>query len=398
MNHPRSTTRRIGVVTNRNLASPWASTHFYIHRALLRTGSQVQQVAGKMVAAHHSGRGRGIFGRRATAHPGKRLDPFAPTLVRAVMEDIQAASYDALIALHASTIVPSIQFAGPLIYVTDATARLLHDYYPIRTDLSSDDQRYLQECEQRTIARASAVVVPTQWAADSVLAHYGADPAKVHVIEWGANLERSPDAGGERASSAASRPEAPYQFLFVGFDWDRKGGDRAVDIVHEIRAAGHDAELTVVGCRVPRAKRRPYIKEVGRLSRAIAAESQQLDELFRQADLLLHPARAECYGHVLCEAQAFGVPVVATRTGGIAQCVVAGETGLLFSEDSPIDRYVTQIIGVLQNPSQLHRMSQRAIQEYESRLNWDRWAQLTVDLLEVPSAPASPGHAPAVAR
>jgi glycosyltransferase involved in cell wall biosynthesis len=53
------------------------------------------------------------------------------------------------------------------------------------------------------------------------------------------------------------------------------------------------------------------------------------------ADLCVHPSVVEPYGIVLVEAMAAGLPVVATRTGGIPEVVVENETALLVNPADP---------------------------------------------------------------
>lgn len=358
---------RIGVITNRNLCSPWASTHFYIYRALRRLGIDTVHVAGKEIAAHHAKYNVRKSNRRQS---GKQPAPFTPELTQAVKQDIERNNYDAVIALHASTVVPDLEINCPLVYVTDATAALLNDYYPKRQELSADDVRWLNDCEQATITRADAVLVPTQWAAESVLHDYGAEASRVHAFEWGGNLDNLPDL----TDKSRHKEGNALRFLFVGLDWERKGGDIATEIIELLQAKGIDAALTVVGAAIPRKHRSSFVRSVGMLNRANPDESEQLDQLFQSADFYIHPARAECYGHVLCEALGFGVPVIATQTGGISQCVIDGETGVLLPPDSLAEDYAERVLKLIADKASLEEMQTNAVLDFRKRLNWDRWA------------------------
>jgi len=51
---------------------------------------------------------------------------------------------------------------------------------------------------------------------------------------------------------------------------------------------------------------------------------------YRQADVFVHPSREDCFPLVILEAMSAGLPVVASREGGIPDEVVDGTTGLLF--------------------------------------------------------------------
>jgi glycosyltransferase involved in cell wall biosynthesis len=70
---------------------------------------------------------------------------------------------------------------------------------------------------------------------------------------------------------------------------------------------------------------------------------------FGLADLLVHPALREGLGICLLEAQAAGVPVIASRTGGIPEAVVDGVSGLLVRPEDPAE-LAAAIVGTLLNP------------------------------------------------
>jgi len=55
----------------------------------------------------------------------------------------------------------------------------------------------------------------------------------------------------------------------------------------------------------------------------------------RALDVLVHPADAEPFGRVICEAMAVGTPVIAMNRGGPRDILVDGESGLLVDADSP---------------------------------------------------------------
>ena len=137
---------------------------------------------------------------------------------------------------------------------------------------------------------------------------------------------------------------------------------------------GLNVQLTAVGGDVPKEFRRPFVTSVGRLNRAVPEQAQELDRLLSEADFCIHPARAECFGHSLCEALAFGVPVLATDTGGISQCVSHGETGLLLPPTARPHEFAQEALGLVGDPDGWLSMRARAISDFRGRLNWDRWA------------------------
>lgn len=62
---------------------------------------------------------------------------------------------------------------------------------------------------------------------------------------------------------------------------------------------------------------------------------RDVNRWFSAFDVFVHAPRLEAFGLVVAEAMAAGLPVVATRTGGVPEIVVDGETGTLVEPESP---------------------------------------------------------------
>jgi len=66
--------------------------------------------------------------------------------------------------------------------------------------------------------------------------------------------------------------------------------------------------------------------------------------------------------------------VIAAQTGGISQCVVDGQTGVLLPPESPAQEYANKVLELLADRSALAEMRANAVEDFRNRLNWDRWA------------------------
>jgi glycosyltransferase involved in cell wall biosynthesis len=158
---------------------------------------------------------------------------------------------------------------------------------------------------------------------------------KVTVIPQGIELDRfdpdGPTDGWRNRLSA--KPDAPL-VIAVGRIDPEKALHVAIRSVAAVRAAGVDAHLALVGG--PGKDDGTYLNELETLA------AQQLPDAFhveppvsdvaplmRSADVLLSTSTEEPFGLVLLEAQACGLPVVSTASGGPLDFIDNGETGLL---------------------------------------------------------------------
>jgi glycosyltransferase involved in cell wall biosynthesis len=100
-----------------------------------------------------------------------------------------------------------------------------------------------------------------------------------------------------------------------------------------------------------------------------------LPTLYRRASLLVVPSLcAEPFGLPLAEAAASGLPVVASRTGGIPGIVEHGKTGCLV-ERGDVDGLARVMASLLQDPDRLAGMRRASRLSAEARFGWNRAAQ-----------------------
>ena len=172
--------------------------------------------------------------------------------------------------------------------------------------------------DQAQLSSALHVFTAAQQVADHVTGDYDIPADRVTAIGGGLNYPLS--AIPDRV------PSLQPTILFVGHDFERKGGDVLVKAFQRVRAAIPDARLLLVGrgahLRGNYADlqgNHPGVTVLGEIE-----DRHQLSALYRTATVFCLPARFEPFGLVLLEAMAHGVPCVASRVGGIPQILANG--------------------------------------------------------------------------
>ncbi len=160
--------------------------------------------------------------------------------------------------------------------------------------------------ERELYCGATQVFVRSTHVLRSLVDQYGCDPRRVACVYAGGNVPL--------------RPEPPDNanytngvILFVGTDWERKGGPDLWQAFRQVQARRPHARLVVVGCR-PRL-RHPQVEVVGRVPLA------RLPFYYRRASVYCLPTRREPFGVTTVEAMAYALPVVATRVGALPDLV-----------------------------------------------------------------------------
>lgn len=270
----------------------------------------------------------------------------------------------------------------PTVFWSDATHAALFDFYPEYTHLCAETIRDGHAIERRAMERSSAAIFTSEWAASSAINYYGIDPAKTHVVPFGANIE-NPPSPAEVHSAIAARPQNLCKLLFIGIDWERKGGEIALAVAEELNRMGLRTELTIVGCNPFTQKSMPdFVRCEGFLSKRSQSQRDHLSQLISESHFLIVPSFAECYGLVYCEANAFGVPSLARAVGGVTTVIRDGYNGQTFSIDAPSHDYTSFIAKMFEDYPAYIEFAHSSHQEYLNRLNWNVAGRRVRDILQ----------------
>jgi hypothetical protein len=218
------------------------------------------------------------------------------------------------------------------------------------------------ECEL-----ADLIVVNSRWCAGA-LVKVGVDPAKLAVVPLA-------QAQFDHASYVTPRhyPERftigrPLRMLFLGQFGVRKGAIELLEAIRGLRGA--PVRLTIVG---------PIQVEVekamlssGQIEWVGAVRRRDVSKHYQTADVFILPTHSDGFALTQLEAQAHGLPVLATRFCG--EVVVDNVNGRLI-EPLTVQRIGETIRWALENPRELQRMSvnsRKRTQEYTPRCVIDR--------------------------
>ena len=163
---------------------------------------------------------------------------------------------------------------------------------------------------------AASLVTWSEWARRSLVEDYATNPAKIHVLAPGAAPAYF-EIGERRAPSQAEK----LKVLFVGGDFERKGGPLLLDAMGGLLTQRCELHLVTSGSVPPRTN---VVVHNG-----LAPNSPELLRLFSEADLFVLPSYAECLAVVLMEATAAGLPIITTDVGALGEAVEPRTSGLV---------------------------------------------------------------------
>jgi glycosyltransferase involved in cell wall biosynthesis len=212
--------------------------------------------------------------------------------------------------------------------------------------------------EKQAYESAASVLVMSRNIQESLIEQYGIDPAKVHQVYVGTNtpLPESVD-------------ESKYlnqNIIFVGKDWERKGGPVLVEAFKKIQKELPDAKLTIVGCK-------PDIH----VKNCIIVGDVSLKEVayhYNKASVFCLPTKREPFGIVFLEAMFNKLPIVTNNMGAAPYLVQPDRNGYLIENDA--DQYARVLIGLLANPEKCRAFGEASYAIAKSKYTWDNVGKL----------------------
>lgn len=272
-----------------------------------------------------------------------------------------------------------LQTDKPIVFWADATFDGMINFYPEFTNLCDETVRNGRMMEQAALSKCRLAIYASEWAAETAIENYIVDRQKIKVVAYGANLARPP-LGDETKRLIVSRRLDRCKLLFVGVDWQRKGGEKALSVTSALINRGIDAELHIVGC-VPPSPRPDFVKIHGYLSKADRVQSELLSRLYETSDFFILPSEAEGFGVVIAEANAYGLPALTTNVGGMRTAIRDGINGRAFKSSSFVQECTDFLIQTLSSRERYHQLCASSFEEYSGRLNWQSAVEAVLKLM-----------------
>lgn len=250
----------------------------------------------------------------------------------------------------------------------------------------------------RSLAAADRIVVNSHWLREHVASLAPSEARKLSVVPLGVDTARfqsrfSPAGEARRRELRENRGwQGRKVVLFMGRVIPKKGVHHLVDVLPALVREHPDVLLVIVGSPFYGSHRTTSYSR--RLAHAGAPFKKWLQfipyvpytevpDWFLAADAAVVPSGAnEAFGLVNVEAMACGLPVVATRSGGMPEIVEDGVTGFL-ADPAHVKADLSEKLGLLLRDEELrNRLGMNSRMRVEERFTWQRSAEAWMRVYE----------------
>jgi glycosyltransferase involved in cell wall biosynthesis len=167
--------------------------------------------------------------------------------------------------------------------------------------------------------------------------------------------------------------------LFVGRDWQRKGGQVLVEAFRNIKNRIKEAQLTIIGCSPEVAQ--DGVTVLGPLDKSVLQQRRAVEDAYRKADVLCVPSDFEPFGICFVEAQFYGVIPVTFFGEGRAEAIQDGVTGVLVREKTA-EALGESIVELFGDEQRIRQMSLAGEKFARENFTWDGVAGKILNVME----------------
>ena len=275
----------------------------------------------------------------------------------ALLDVLQFLEEQRFTAVHLST-------PGPVGVVGLMAARLLH--LPVAGTYHTDIPRYTRSLGGTRVLEAVAwrymtwfygrldqVMVPSAHTGRELAAH-GIAGSRIRPLPRWVDTEHFTPARRDLGMWGSAALRGRLKLLYAGRVSREKNLALLAAAFKRLCAAGYRADLVIAGDG-------PFRRELQASLAGYPAvflgfvDQERLADVYASSDLFVFPSATDTFGNVVLEAQASGLPVIVSDSGGPAELMVHGETGLRVPADD-LPALVGALRLLLGDPSAIAQM------------------------------------------
>lgn len=241
----------------------------------------------------------------------------------------------------------------PHFVYTDHT-HLANLNYPGYNHASLYPQKWI-ELEKQIYQNANLTFVRSSHIRQSLIEQYNYPKERIALVYAGNNVEIT-------SYNDIDKRYDEQKILFVGLDWERKGGPELVEAFKQVLETHPNTTLTIVGAS-PQLQI-PNCQVVGKVA------PSSLIAYYKSATIFCLPTHLEPFGVVFLEAMQASLPIIATNVGAVPDFIKDNWNGILV-EPGDVESIANGLIKLLDNPILCQQFGERGFALWNECYTWD---------------------------
>ncbi len=255
---------------------------------------------------------------------------------------------------------------------------------PMFTPYNERDLMIRWESQQRYYEHCAGIFTMSHWLRNYLIEHSIASAEKIHTVHAGTNVPITL-VKNELSVQDIKSSSATKTILFVGREFERKGGDVVVEAFTKVlREYPGKVRLVIAGpktweaCGTGKSIIPDGIEFLG------DADYSTLRRYFAEADVFCMPSRFEAFGIVFAEALANGVPCIGRNAYAMPEIIRHGDNGYLLDEHAEgteaIKTLAVFILKILEDENMQKKVRLQS-KETVAYFSWNRVSSQMVNTL-----------------
>jgi len=295
----------------------------------------------------------------------------AKDFAKQIENKISEKKYEAIVTSE-PYLVTFLKTTKPIFIYTDFLfATLYHNYYS-KNKVSRETFVHGNYCELVSLKKSKKIILTSPYAINHGSKYYKIKKTSFLYIPFGANFDLIPNKN-KIIQTIKNKKFKICNLVSSGVDWNRKGMDKAVELVNKINEKGLRARLYIIGAKNNNKKKdiSKYVTYVNFLNKNDLTDQKIYSKLLCQAHFNILFSKAEAFGLVNVEASAFGLYTITNNIGGISGAIKNHVNGYRFNPKANTSFIADFIIDIFIDKKNYINKSLSARDSYDKKLNWD---------------------------
>ncbi len=219
------------------------------------------------------------------------------------------------------------------------------------------------ELEKEALAKNTGLFTFSDRIKNAMVEHYGISADKIFTVYAGLNIDTS-----RLPKSFGDEKYASKNILFVGRDFERKGGEDVVNAFVNVRKKLPDAHLHIVGCEP--AVQLENITIHGFIDQNTEQGRKKLLDLYSTATVFTMPSHFEPFGIPHCEAMFYSTPCVGSNIGAMPEIIENEKTGYVCPVAN-VESLTEAYISILSDSEYARVLGRNGYEKAINNYSWD---------------------------